>query len=123
MSFSIRRLDHIQITVPSHGESEARRFYGDILGLPEIEKPEALKPNGGMWFQAADIQIHIGVEGPQAQSKRHPAFEVANLAALRAHLEHHGVRLKDDIPIPGIHRFSCFDPFGNRIEFLEKYHA
>ncbi len=121
MAFRITRLDHIQITIPADGESQARNFYGSVLGLSEIEKPEALRPNGGMWFQAADIQIHIGVEGPQTPSKRHPAFAVDDLAALRQHLENCGVHIKEDTVIPGVHRFSCFDPFGNRIEFLEKY--
>lgn len=120
MNPSIKRLDHLQITIPYDGEDDARRFYSGILGLREIEKPDALKPNGGMWFEVAGIQLHIGVEQAQPPSKRHPAFEVDDLAALRRHLQQHGVRLKDDTPIPGVQRFSCLDPFGNRIEFLEK---
>jgi hypothetical protein len=33
--------------------------------LEEIEKPEALKPHGGLWFKVAGIQLHIRVEAEQ----------------------------------------------------------
>ena len=43
---------------------------------------------------------------------------------MRAYLEEHGVRTKDEPDIPGVvHRFSLYDPFGNRIELLEKSDA
>ena len=115
----INRLNHVQICIPVGTEEKAREFYAGVLGLEEIEKPDALKPNGGLWFQIADIQLHIGIEDAANKSKRHPAFEVENLAAARRHLESNGVQLKQEIEIPGVQRFSFFDPFGNRIEFLE----
>ena len=105
--------------MPIGAEIWARRFYADVLGLTEIEKPDALKPNGGLWFQIADIQLHIGVENAQNKSKRHPAFEVEDLAAARRHLEINGVAIQAETAISGVNRFSFFDPFGNRIEFLE----
>lgn len=120
MSFTVTRLDHIQLTAPIGAEETARHFYVGILGFREIEKPEALQPNGGLWLEVADIQLHIGVEDNQSPSKRHPAFEVENLAVAREHLLANKVRIKEDTPIPGINRFSFFDPFGNRIELLEK---
>lgn len=114
------RLDHIQLCIPMYKEAEARAFYCDILGLMEIEKPASLKPNGGFWLQIADIQLHIGLENSIEKSKRHPAFEVKNLQQLRAYLQANNVLIKEDIPIDGIERFSIFDPFGNRIELLQK---
>ena len=105
--------------MPIGAEIWARRFYADVLGLTEIEKPDTLKPNGGLWFQIADIQLHIGVENAQNKSKRHPAFEVEDLAAARRHLEINGVAIQAETAISGVNRFSFFDPFGNRIEFLE----
>lgn len=117
--FAFQRLDHIQLTIPAGCEEQARQFYTGVLGLQEIEKPKALKPNGGVWFAVADIQLHIGVEQGQPPSKRHPAFEIDNLAAARTHLLARGVRVQEDTPIPGVQRFSCFDPFGNRIELME----
>jgi catechol 2,3-dioxygenase-like lactoylglutathione lyase family enzyme len=76
-----------------------------------------------MWYSVADVQLHVGVEDSVAPSKRHPAFEVENVEGVRAFLEQNGVRTKDEEAIPGMRRFSFFDPFGNRIELLEKTEA
>ncbi len=43
----ILSLHHVQITIPKDTEVAARTFYCDLLGLPEIEKPESLKNRGG----------------------------------------------------------------------------
>ena len=120
MRLTVKRLDHVQVCIPPGAEDEARGFYGGLLGLREIEKPAVLRKNGGMWFEVADFQLHIGVEEAQGESKRHPAFEVENLESVRAYLRENGVRVKDEPSIPGAHRLSFFDPFGNRIELLEK---
>ncbi len=121
MKIKFNRLDHVQVCIPPEAEAQAREFYGGLLGLEEIEKPEVLKKNGGMWYSVADVQLHVGVEAAVAPSKRHPAFEVEDAANVRAYLEQHGVRIKNEPDIPGVlHRFSFFDPFGNRIELFEK---
>ena len=117
---NFKRLDHIQICIPVGKENEARKFYTDIIGLSEIPKPEVLKANGGLWYQLADIQLHIGTEHELNSSKRHPAFEVDDLNKAKMHLAENGVKIKDEIQIPGCKRFSFIDPFGNRIELLEK---
>jgi catechol 2,3-dioxygenase-like lactoylglutathione lyase family enzyme len=117
---NFKRLDHVQLCVPPGAEAEARAFYGQLLGLAEIEKPAPLRAGGGMWFQIADIQLHIGLEAQQGPSKRHPAFEVEDLKAVRAHLEAHGVPTRDEPQLAGVTRFSFSDPFGNRIELLER---
>ena len=62
MKIPIKRLDHVQICIPIGEEARAREFYTQVLGLEEVEKPEALKANGGLWFKIADIHLHIGVE-------------------------------------------------------------
>jgi catechol 2,3-dioxygenase-like lactoylglutathione lyase family enzyme len=117
---TFKKLDHVQICIPIGKENEARKFYTGILGLTEIPKPTALIPNGGLWYVVADIQLHIGTESSTGISKRHPAFEVADLDAARRHLELNGIVIKEEIPIPGQKRFSFSDPFDNRIELLEK---
>jgi catechol 2,3-dioxygenase-like lactoylglutathione lyase family enzyme len=123
MKITIKRLDHVQICIPIGEEEKARAFYVTVLGLEPIEKPEALKRNGGLWLRIADIELHIGVEAGPGQSKRHPAFEVENLDAIKRYLLKHGVRIQEETPVPGANRFSFFDPFGNRIEFLERRHT
>lgn len=117
---NFKKLDHIQICIPKGKEDEARKFYTDIIGLTEIPKPEALYPNGGLWYEIADIQLHIGTEDEVNKSKRHPAFEVLNLAEARTILKQNGILIREEIRIPGMDRFSFKDPFGNRIEFLQK---
>ena len=83
----ITHIDHIQLAAPVGCEAAARDFYGEILGLREIEKPAPLRARGGCWFQCGDQQLHIGVEAAfQAAKKAHPAFAVADLDALRESL-------------------------------------
>lgn len=120
MKIKFQRLDHIQLCIPPDAEGQARAFYGELLGLAEIEKPAPLRANGGLWFEIAGIQLHIGVERDQSRSKRHPAFEVENIEAVRNYLEAKGIRTRDESSLKGIERFSFFDPFDNRIELLER---
>jgi ubiquinone/menaquinone biosynthesis C-methylase UbiE/catechol 2,3-dioxygenase-like lactoylglutathione lyase family enzyme len=117
----IKRLDHVQVCIPVGKEEEARAFYAGILNLEEIPKPESLIANGGLWFQIGDIQLHIGAEDIEGEkSKRHPAFEVNDIVKVRNYLEQKGVKTQEEKAIPDVERFSFRDPFGNRIEFLEK---
>ena len=120
MKINVKRLDHVQVCVPRGADERAREFYGGLLGLEEIEKPEVLRAGGGMWYNVADIQLHVGVEDTVAPSKRHPAFEVEDIAGVRDYLEQNGVRTRDEPQLPGVARFSFFDPFGNRIELMER---
>jgi catechol 2,3-dioxygenase-like lactoylglutathione lyase family enzyme len=118
---SIIGLHHAQICIPKGAEAECRRFYCDLLGLPEIEKPASLQGRGGFWLQVGDRQVHVGTEGPvdHAATKAHVAYEVDDLEAWRDKLQEHGISLLDGEPIPGYTRFEFRDPFGNRVEFIQ----
>jgi catechol 2,3-dioxygenase-like lactoylglutathione lyase family enzyme len=121
MKINFTRLNHVQLCIPPGADDAARDFYGRLLALREVEKPAALRENGGMWFEVAGIQLHLGVEPPAAQkTKRHPAFEVEDLPAVRRYLEGHGVPTRDEEEAAGYRRFSFFDPFGNRVELMER---
>jgi catechol 2,3-dioxygenase-like lactoylglutathione lyase family enzyme len=115
-------IDHVQITIPSGQEPAAREFYCRMLGLHEIEKPDALKPRGGFWLQVGDRELHVGTEqGVNRQAtKAHVAFAVQDLAFWRVRLSALGVVLEDGIPIPGCERFEFRDPFGNRMELIQR---
>ncbi|WP_394579782.1 VOC family protein [Cytobacillus firmus] len=120
MSFSFKGIDHIQLAAPKGCEEEARKFYGEHLGLKEIPKPENLQKRGGCWFICGNQEIHIGVqEGFLPAKKAHPGFIVDNLEALRSSLQEQKITIKEEPPIEGRERFFVDDPFGNRIEFLE----
>ena len=115
----ISALDHVQLALPAGGEEEARAFYGDLLELPEVEKPEPLKSRGGVWFAGPDFGLHLGVETPFVPAKKaHPAFRVERLEVLAERLNGAGVEVVWDTALPEVRRFYAADPFGNRLEFL-----
>jgi catechol 2,3-dioxygenase-like lactoylglutathione lyase family enzyme len=114
-------LDHVQLAGPPGCEAGARRFYGELLGLPEIEKPEPMRASGGAWFQAGPQELHIGIEDPFAPARKaHPGLrmEPAELDAIAARLTAAGAPVDWDERYPGVRRFYTADPFGNRIELL-----
>lgn len=52
--------------------------------------------------------------------KAHPAFRVNGLERLMERVRACQVALREDDAIAGVKRFFVNDPFGNRLEFLEK---
>ncbi|MBI1335197.1 MAG: glyoxalase [Armatimonadetes bacterium] len=113
-------IDHVQLAAPEGCEDAARKFFGHLLGLPEIEKPEELRARGGCWFQLGPTQIHIGVQKDfRPAPKAHPAFCCQNIDALHDRLLRAGIDCEWDTTRPDIRRFYCHDPWGNRLEFTE----
>ena len=113
-------IDHVQLAMPKGEETKARAFYIDVLGMTELDKPDALAKRGGAWFSAGSVQIHLGVEEDFSPAKKaHVALSVKDAAQLRAKLYEHGHRVQDDDLIPGVKRFYTDDSFGNRIEIIE----
>jgi catechol 2,3-dioxygenase-like lactoylglutathione lyase family enzyme len=109
------RLDHVQVAAPPGCEAQARRFYGDLLGLAEVEKPEPLRGRGGVWFE----QLHVGVEEDFAPARKaHPALRADDLDALAERLGAAGAPVQWDEALPGVRRFYTADPWGNRVEVL-----
>ena len=114
-------LDHVQVAAPAGTEADARRFYGELLGLAELPKPETLQARGGVWFACGDRQLHVGIAEPFAPAtKAHPALLVrlADLDRLAERLEAGGCKVQWDDAIPGTRRFYTADPWGNRIELV-----
>lgn len=113
-------LDHIQIAIPAGAEQTCRAFWGGMIGLRELEKPEALRARGGCWFALANAELHLGVEAPFSPAKKaHPGFRVTGINALAETLAAAGHILTWDDAIKTRARFFTEDPFGNRLEFLE----
>ena len=106
--------------MPAGGEAEARRFYGEILGLREVAKPTALAGRGGCWFAGPGVAIHLGVEtGFAPLAKAHPALLVGDLevpAAAPGRGRGRDVRGRQRAADPALLRP---DPFGNRIELVD----
>lgn len=112
-------LDHVQLAMPPGGEGQAREFYGRLLGLSEVAKPAPLTDRGGCWFAGPAVHVHIGVEEDFLPARKaHPAFIVANLAALADRLAVAGIQVAVDDADIAVSRCYVADPFGNRIELV-----
>jgi catechol 2,3-dioxygenase-like lactoylglutathione lyase family enzyme len=105
----------VQVAAPPGCEDAARAFYGSVLGLVEVEKPEPLRGRGGVWFE----QLHVGVEQDFAPARKaHPALRVEDLDGVAERLGAAGAPVQWDEALPGVRRFYTADPWGNRIELL-----
>lgn len=114
-------VDHVQLPMPPGGEDAARRFYAGLLGLTEVAKPDALAVRGGCWFSGPATDIHLGVEEPYAPwRKAHVALLVDDLDGLRRALHAAGVPTRDDEVDISVRRFYAEDPFGNRLELVDR---
>jgi catechol 2,3-dioxygenase-like lactoylglutathione lyase family enzyme len=117
----ITGIDHVQLAAPEGCEPEARAFYGGLLDLEELPKPEPLAARGGCWFRAGAQELHVGVETPFAPARKaHPGLVVADLDALAARLREAGIHVAYDETLPATKRFHTADPFGNRLEFRQQ---
>src|SRR5258708_31676978 len=98
---SVTGIDHVQVAAPPGCEAEARAFYGELLGLEELAKPEALAARGGCWFKAGTQELHVGVEEPFAPARKaHPSFVVTDLDGVAARLAAAGIHLSHVRRIP-----------------------
>lgn len=112
-------IDHVQLAAPPGCEHEARRFFGELIGLEEVAKPAALRARGGVWFRVGAQQLHVGVDpGFAPARKAHAAFAVLRYDELVGRLRDAGVAVDADDEIPGVRRCYLADPWGNRIELV-----
>jgi catechol 2,3-dioxygenase-like lactoylglutathione lyase family enzyme len=112
-------IDHVQLAAPPGCEAAARRFFGELLGLEELEKPESLLARGGVWFRVGAQELHVGIEREFAPARKaHPAFSVSRYDELVARLRAAEVSVTDDGAIPGVRRCYITDPWENRIELV-----
>jgi catechol 2,3-dioxygenase-like lactoylglutathione lyase family enzyme len=113
-------IDHVQVAAPPGRDEEARSFYGGLLGMEELPKPEAIRGRGGCWFRAGAQELHVGVEDPFAPARKaHPGLVVSDLEAIRARLAAAGAAFAEDTNIAGVDRLFVSDPFGNRLELRQ----
>ena len=118
----ILSIDHVQIAMPEGQEDTARAFYVNILGFTEFPKPLELAKRGGVWFQSENVQLHLGVEQDfHPARKAHPAFIVDELDTLLIKIQQAGYEWDESQPpLDGYKRAHVYDPFGNRMELMER---
>jgi len=118
---NIYELHHVQLAMPKDREQEARNFYAKTLGFQEVRKPENLRARGGCWFELGNIKLHLGVQTPFiAATKAHPAFLVRDLDSITKAIVKNGYEITSDLPLEGFRRAYVADPFGNRIELMQR---
>ena len=116
------KLHHVSFT--SKDLEASRRFFGGVLGLPEIERPGF--NFSGIWYALGDRQLHIienRAEGVDAASRLsrsdHVALEVTDVNAVRATLEMHRVPYQEGGNRSlGMEQLFCRDPDGHVLEFV-----
>ena len=116
-------IHHVNVTVPKSLEDAAKNFYGVVMGLEEVPKPEDSRGRGGAWYQLGPMQLHLSIEAPFGEnciSKRHVCYTVSDLAQAEERFRNAGVEIiPDDLPTPGWSRFYVRDPGGNRLEIAQ----
>jgi len=114
-------VDHVQLAMPAGQEEQARRFYRDVLGVPEKLKPPEMAKRGGCWFESRLVKIHLGVDQAfRPATKAHPGLLVDDLQAIAARCREMGYEFTQDRAMQGYDRIFVSDPFGNRVELLQK---
>jgi catechol 2,3-dioxygenase-like lactoylglutathione lyase family enzyme len=122
MKLKAKRINHVTLAMPAGEHDRARKFYGGLLGLEEIPRPEALNAVYDlMWFKFLDILLHLDFTQPWTTpaENRHIAMEVEDLPAWRRYLEGKGATIHEAVAMPDRDRFYLLDPFGNYFELLE----
>jgi len=114
-------IDHVQLAMPAGREEHARGFYRDVLGLLETPKPPDLAKRGGCWFETDRVKVHLGIDKDfHPATKAHPGLLVSDLQAIIERCRERGLAIVDDAPLEGYQRIFVNDPFGNRLELMQK---
>lgn len=120
---ALERLDHYTIRVRPQDLPEIRRFYVEVLGLAEGERPGFSFP--GHWLYCGERPVvHLAgtVEGeavlPGGTGRLdHVAFHATGLQEMLRHLRASAIDFEQR-PVPGqaLHQVFLIDPNGIRVE-------
>ena len=111
------------VTVPAKDIEESARFYGEVLGLPEVKR---WGNSPAVEFQAGNLTLAIMDPtgfGQEFHPHRLPiAFQVDDVPAERARLEGQGVTFVSDLIDSGVcHQAIFLDPAGNSLDLHHRY--
>jgi catechol 2,3-dioxygenase-like lactoylglutathione lyase family enzyme len=128
---AVKMIDHITLVVKDL--EIATRFYRDVLGMEQVERPEFGFP--GAWFQAGDTQIHMNIAGDEAGEPGirvvgaknaprafHFAFEVDDCDAAAAVLAKNGhtIEVAPRSRPDGARQMYLRDPDGHLVELYSR---
>ena len=129
----VRGIQHCALVVADLERS--RGFYGEVLGLTEIERPKSFG-FAGAWFKAGTDEVHLIVESDTTMTAgasapgsalqvglvTHLAFEVDDLDAMLARIAGRGVEIGGG-PMArgdGVDQAFLRDPDGYVVEVFER---
>ena len=116
----IEALDHYNICTSDL--DRARRFYSDVVGLRDGERPPFGRPGAWMYLGEQAV-VHISTSRTPASRKSdafdHVAFRAQGLDETRARLRAHGVHFQEfAVPENDLHQVFFRDPDGTEIELI-----
>jgi glyoxylase I family protein len=115
--FRFTHLDHCTVIVTD--VPQARRFYGEVLGLREVAPPREFD-FVAVWYDLGGQYLHLLLKPePDTGNSRHFCLHVDDIAAAREHCRRHGLAIQETVKIAAADRFFVHDPDGNRIEVLQ----
>ena len=125
----VKAIDHITIVVKELETS--RKFYTEVLGMRQVDRPAFGFP--GAWFQAGATQIHMNIESDEAGQAGirlhggtrmsrgfHYAFEVESCDAAAERLKQLGVEVLEGPRArpDGARQLYIRDPDGHLVELF-----
>jgi predicted enzyme related to lactoylglutathione lyase len=117
---AVERVDFVPI--PTRDPAQARRFYGELLGLPESSSSA-----DSVWFEFETSNVTLGLFQPEKLGLEFvPATGVAvrvpDVDEARARLEAEGVEFRGETIDSGVcHLAVLTDPDGNRVLIHRRY--
>jgi glyoxylase I family protein len=118
-----KSIHHVSLSVTDL--EQAKQFYGEILGLKEINRPNFDFP--GAWYKIGDQQLHLILyqdsetlrKNRQVETKDgHFAIRIQDYYQTLAYLKEKGVLVTENTNSKsGFAQLFCTDPDNNLIEF------
>jgi catechol 2,3-dioxygenase-like lactoylglutathione lyase family enzyme len=118
----VERTDFISVPVTDYERS--KQFYGETLGLPEIEHPEQGFPEYQLGENVSLYLLKLDSIGGEFRAPHDAGFalRVPDVAEARRELEAKGVAFNGDLLDTGVCHMSFFaDPDGNQIVLHRRY--
>lgn len=124
MKSSIDACHHVAVVV--RDAAAARAFYGELLGLEELERPAELAERiPGAWYRIGSAELHV-FERPDFEPYAgpigpHVALRAADFDAIVARLRERGCRFVfgPERDSTGVARVILRDPTGNTVEITD----
>lgn len=116
---SVERVDFV--SVPTRDTAQARRFYGELLGLHESTTPEDVFPE----FETSNVTLGVfqpELVGAPFVPSAGVALRVPDVEAARRELERAGVEFRGETVDTGVcHMAFCSDFDGNGVIIHRRY--